>query len=141
MENVQDKKDESKKIREAYTEAIKKRMAAAQESGDIPTDFVYSHGGHTWLMVLPQSVMAQKRLIAAQDKYLLSGDFADEEAFLRMVVQNVKVDGNPVNLEQLDLGSLEIMKTAYMDCLLLPLSRGGDQTVLDYMKLAAANVS
>lgn len=142
MENVQEKAiKENKKIRDDYDAAIRKRADAAQESGDIPSDFVYSHGGHTWLMVLPQSVMAQKRLIAAQDKYLISGDFAAEEAFLKLVVPNVKVDGNPVNLEQLDLGSLEVMKTAYMDCLLLPLSRGGDQTLLNYMKIAAANVA
>lgn len=134
MENVQD-------ISKAYVEAIKKRVDAAQESGDIPQDFVYSHNGHTWLMTLPHSVMTQKRMLAARDKYLTTEDFADEEALLRLIVQNVKVDGQPVNLEQLDIGSLEVMKTAYMDSLLLPLSRGGDTALTNYMKAAAANVA
>lgn len=134
MENV-------KEIGKAYIEAVKKRAEAAQETGDIPEDFVYSHGGHTWLMTLPHSVMAQKRLLAARDKYVSTDDFADEEALLRLIVPNVKVDGNPVNLDQLDLGALEVMKIAYMDSLLLPLSRGGDTALTNYMKLAAANVT
>ena len=140
VEELKKQAEESKKISDAYLDAIRRRVDSAQESGDIPEDFVYSYAGHTWLMVLPHSVMAQKRLLAARDKYLTTEDFADEEAFLRLIVPNVKVDGVPVNLDQLDLGALEIMKTAYMDSLLLPLSRGGDTAVTNYMKLAAANV-
>ena len=126
---------------EAYMEAIKKRVNAAQESGDIPTEFVYSHDGHTWLMTLPQSVMAQKHLLHARDDFLQDSSFENEERFLRLIAPNVRKDGAPVNLELLDIGSIEIMKTAYMDCLLLPLSLGGDKKLADYMKMAAANVA
>ena len=126
---------------EAYMEAIKKRVDAAQQSGDIPTEFVYSHDGHTWLMTLPQSVMAQKHLLHARDEFLQEGSFETEEKFLRLIAPNVRMDGALVNLEMLDMGSLEIMKTAYMDCLLLPLSLGGDKKLAEYMKIAAANVA
>lgn len=144
-ENVDDKWQkelaERDEVEKGYAEAMKRRAEALQESGDIPSDFVYSYKGQTWLLVLPQSVMAQKRLIAARDKYFMTDDFAAEEAFLRLIAPNVKVDGRPINIDTLDLGALEIMKTAYMDSLLLPLFRGGAKEVTEYMRQATANVA
>lgn len=133
--------EETKQIAESYLAAVKKRVDAAQESGDIPSDFVFSFNEKTFVMTLPRSVMAQKKLLHLRTKHLTEPeDFDAEEAFLRAVASNTRVNGAIVNLEQLDLGEIEVMKTAYMDSLLLPLSLGGDKALTTYMKAAAANL-
>ena len=76
---------DDKKTQEQYVEIIEKAVKAAQETGDIPELFTYKHNEKSWVLTLPHSVMAQKRLIAAQDKYLISGDFAAEEAFFVLI--------------------------------------------------------
>ncbi len=133
--------ENNKNIAENYLAAIKKRVDAAQESGDIPSDFVFSFNDKTFLMTLPHSVMAQKKLLNLRNKHLeRPDDFDAEEAFLRMVAANTRINGSVVSLDQLELGEVEVIKTAYMDSLLLPLFLGGDRAVTSYMKAAAANL-
>ena len=68
-------------------------------------------------------------------------DFALEEAFLRMIAQNAKVDGRDVVLDQLSLGEIEVLKLAYTDGLLAPLFLGGDREVRQYMTEAVGHLS
>ena len=134
------KMKQEKNIGEQYVDVIKKSVEAVQGSGDIPTSFVYSHNGKTWTLTLPQSVMAQKRLMHARNKFLLEDSYEAEEAFLTLVAKNALVNGSPVNLELLDLGELEVLKTAYLDSILLPLSLGGEKSLAAYMEAAVANI-
>lgn len=131
---------QEKNIGEQYVDVIKKSVEAVQGSGDIPTSFVYSHNSKTWTLTLPQSVMAQKRLMHARNKFLLEDSYEAEEAFLTLVAKNALVNGSPVNLELLDLGELEVLKTAYLDSILLPLSLGGEKSLAAYMEAAVANI-
>ena len=120
--------EETKNINEQYLAAIKHNVEAAQETGDIPSDFVFSFNDKTWVLTLPQSVMAQKRLMNLRNKFLSEPDnFAVEEEFLRAIAKNTRLNGNIVNIDQLDYGEVEVLKIAYMDSLLLPLSLGGDK--------------
>ena len=134
------KMKQEKNIGEQYVDVIKKSVEAVQGSGDIPTSFVYSHNSNTWTLTLPQSVMAQKRLMHARNKFLLEDSYEAEEAFLTLVAKNALVNGSPVNLELLDLGELEVLKTAYLDSILLPLSLGGEKSLAAYMEAAVANI-
>ena len=68
MKKTEDKKTTT--VAEAYVQTILQRVEVAQKTGDIPSSFVYSHNNKTWLMTLPHSVMAQKRLVHARDKYV-----------------------------------------------------------------------
>ena len=124
-------------LEKSYDAAIAEQIKIAQESGDIPELFVYSHNGRKWMLTLPHSVMAQKRLINLSSQHMaFPADFDKEEAFIRAVAQNTKVDGREVVLDQLSLGELEVLKISYRDGLLLPLFLGGDKEVQAYMKAA-----
>jgi hypothetical protein len=124
-----------------YAEAIKKQVEIAQETGDIPELFQYTHNEKKWVLTLPHSVMAQKRLLNARAQYTDNPeDFEKEEIFLRLIAQNAKCDGRDVNLDQLSLGEIEILKLAYTDGLLIPLFLGGDKEVRAYMEMAASTV-
>lgn len=124
---------ETKNTEEKYTETIKARVEAAQKSGDIPELFTYVHNNKKWVMTLPHSVMQQKRLVYARNAFMLNNSFEAEEALLKLIAANTTVDGRPVTIDQLTMGELEVMKLAYLDGLILPLSLGGDRDVMTYM--------
>lgn len=124
-----------------YAEAINKQIEAAQETGDIPELFAYTHNGKKWVLTLPHSVMAQKRLLNARGQHTANPeDFSKEETFLRLIAQNAKVDGREVVLDQLSLGEIEVLKLAYTDGLLAPLFLGGDREVRKYMEATISHV-
>lgn len=132
---------DDKKTQEQYIKIIEKGVKAAQESGDIPELFTYAHNKKTWVLTLPHSVMAQKRMIHARNKYWATNSFEDEEDLLKMIAANAKVDGRPVNIDDLTLGEVEVLKQAYLDGLLLPLSLGGDHDLMTYMGGMVAHTS
>ena len=124
-----------------YAEVINKQIEAAQETGDIPEVFSYTHNGKKWVLTLPHSVMAQKRLLNARSRHMSDPeDFAQEEMFLRLIAANAKVDGREVVLDQLSLGEIEVMKLAYTDGLLAPLFLGGDREVRTYMEATVSHL-
>lgn len=124
-----------------YAEAINKQIEAAQETGDIPELFAYTHNGKKWVLTLPHSVMAQKRLLNARAQHTANPeDFSKEEMFLRLIAQNAKVDGREVILDQMTLGEIEILKLAYTDGLLAPLFLGGDRELRKYMEATISHV-
>lgn len=124
-----------------YAEVINKQIETAQETGDIPEVFSYTHNGKKWVLTLPHSVMAQKRLLNARSKHMSDPeDFAQEEMFLRLIATNAKVDGREVILDQLSLGEIEVMKLAYTDGLLAPLFLGGDKEVRQYMEATVGHL-
>jgi len=124
-----------------YAEVINKQIETAQETGDIPEVFSYTHNGKKWVLTLPHSVMAQKRLLNARSKHMSDPeDFAQEEMFLRLIAANAKVDGREVILDQLSLGEIEVMKLAYTDGLLAPLFLGGDKEVRQYMEATVGHL-
>lgn len=129
-----------KTVNEQYLDTIKRHTEAAQASGDIPEMFVYEHGGKRWVLTLPRSVMAQKRLLHARNEFFARGSYEAEEALLEMIAQNAKVENREVILNQLSMGEIEVLKIAYMDGLLLPLSLGGEKAVLNYMEAAVKNM-
>ena len=124
---------DDKKTQEQYLKIIEKSVKAAQESGDVPELFTYGHNGKKWVLTLPHSVMAQKHLIHARNKYWADGSFESEKELLGMIASQAQVDGRPVNIDDLTLGEVEVMKQAYLDGLLLPLSLGGDHDLMTYM--------
>lgn len=132
---------DDKKTQEQYVKIIEKSVKAAQESGDIPELFTYAHNNKKWVLTLPHSVMAQKRMIHARNKYWATNSFEDEEDLLKMIAANAKVDGRPVNIDDLTLGEVEVLKQAYLDGLLLPLSLGGDHDLMTYMGGMVAHTS
>lgn len=133
--------DKEQEIALNYAETINKQIEAAQETGDIPELFTYSHNGKKWILTLPHSVMAQKRLLNARAQYMSTPeDFSLEEAFLRLIAQNAKVDGRDVVLDQLSLGEIEVLKLAYTDGLLAPLFLGGDREVRKYMEATVGHL-
>lgn len=124
-----------------YAEAINKQIEAAQETGDIPELFTYTHNGKKWVLTLPHSVMAQKRLLNARAQHTANPeDFSKEEMFLRLIAQNAKIDGREVVLDQLSLGEIEILKLAYTDGLLAPLFLGGDRELRKYMEATISHI-
>lgn len=124
-----------------YAEVINKQIEAAQETGDVPEVFSYTHNGKKWVLTLPHSVMAQKRLLNARSRHMSDPeDFAQEEMFLRLIAANAKVDGREVVLDQLSLGEIEVMKLAYTDGLLAPLFLGGDREVRTYMEATVSHL-
>lgn len=134
--------DKEQELAINYAETINKQIEAAQETGDIPELFTYSHNGRKWILTLPHSVMAQKRLLNARAQYMTNPeDFSLEETFLRLIAQNSKVDGRDVVLDQLSLGEIEVLKLAYTDGLLAPLFLGGDREVRQYMEATVSHLS
>ena len=125
---------EELKISEAYKNVVREEAKKAQDSGDIPEEYVYDFNGKRWVLLLPHTVMAQKRLLFARNTYFADGTYEAEEEFLKLIAANSQVDGRPVVLNQLDMGEVETLKLAYMDGLLLPLSQGGNEAVVRYMK-------
>lgn len=129
-----------KTVNEQYLDLVQKKIESVQQSGDIPEMFAYSHEGHNWVLLLPRSVMAQKRLVHLRNAYLVSNNYETEEALLQAIVKHAKMDNHDVNLEQLTMGEIEVLKIAYMDGLLLPLSLGGENAVMKYMEATVASV-
>ena len=124
-----------------YKQVIDEQIRVAQETGDIPELFSYSHGGKKWVLTLPHSVMAQKRLLNARTQHLMDpDDFNKEEIYLRLIAQNAKVDGRDVVLDQLSLGEIEVLKLAYTDGLLAPLFLGGDREDRQYMEATVGHL-
>lgn len=128
---------EKKNTEELYTQAIKARVEAAQNSGDIPELFDFVHNNRRWVMTLPHSVMQQKRMVYARNAFIMQNTFEAEAELLKLIAANTTVDGRPVVLDQLSIGELEVMKLAYLDGLILPLSLGGDKDVTTYMEAMA----
>lgn len=126
-------------VNEQYLDLVKKKIESVQQSGDIPEMFTYSHNEHNWVLLLPRSVMAQKRLVHLRNAFIVSNSYEAEEALLQAIIKNVKMDGREVTLEQLTMGEIEVLKIAYMDGLLLPLSLGGENAVMKYMQATVAN--
>lgn len=124
---------EQEKVLKSYSEVIKRQVEVAQETGDIPELFTYEHNGKSWVLTLPHSVMAQKRMIYARNKFWESNSYEDEKELLMLIAQNAKVENRPVDIEQLSIGEIEVLKQAYLDGLLLPLSLGGDHELMKYM--------
>lgn len=125
--------EEKKSIAVKYVEAISEKVKVAQEAGNVPTSYTYEFNQKNWVLTLPRSVMAQKRMVHVRNEYLRTGSFENEEALLNMIVANMTVSGHQVSLNELDFNEIEVLKTAYMDELLLPLSLGGDKAVGTYM--------
>lgn len=138
MKKTEDKKTTT--VAEAYVQTILQRVDIAQKTGDIPESFVYSHNNKTWLMTLPRSVMEQKRLVHARNMYLEKGDFESEAELLKLIAKNTRCNNQPFNLDTLEYKEVDVMKTAYMDGLLLPLSQGADKSLNDFMAAAVANL-
>lgn len=133
--------DKEQELTINYVEVINKQIETAQETGDIPELFTYNHGGKKWVLTLPHSVMAQKRLLNARSQHMSDPeDFNKEEIFLRLIAQNAKVDGRDVVLDQLSLGEIEVLKLAYTDGLLAPLFLGGDREVRQYMEATVSHL-
>lgn len=128
---------EKNNTEEKYTEAIKARVEAAQKSGDIPELFDFVHNGKHWVMTLPHSVMQQKRMVYARNNFIMQNTFEAEAELLKLIAANTTLDNRPVVLDQLSIGELEVMKLAYLDGLILPLSLGGDKDVATYMQMMA----
>ena len=129
-----------KTVNEQYLDLIARVTEVAQKTGDIPEMFTYVHNGHQWVLTLPHSVMAQKRILHARNKFFAEQTFDAEEQMLKLFAQNAKVDGRDVDLNQMTMGELEVFKVAYMDGLLLPLSLGGENEVLKYMQATINNM-
>ena len=134
--------DKEQELALNYAETVNRQIEVAQETGDIPELFTYSHNGKKWILTLPHSVMAQKRLLNARAQHMANPeDFSLEETFLRLIAQNAKVDGRDVVLDQLTLGEIEVLKLAYTDGLLAPLFLGGDREVRQYMEATVGHLS
>lgn len=123
-----------KSLNEQYLDAMTKRTENVQATGEVPSRYVYENEGHTWVLTLPRSVMEQKRLIHARNEYFARETYETEEVLLRLMVANARVDEHEVRLENLSLGEIEVMKLAFLDGLLLPLSLGGENAVKTYMQ-------
>lgn len=119
---------------DVYFEKVLKKIEAAQASNDIPMSYTFMFEDKQFVMTLPRSVMAQKRLVYIRNQMLSSGSFEAEEAFINAIAENITLNGQPLNINDLEYGEIEVLKTAYMDELLLPLSLGGDKMVGKYMK-------
>lgn len=124
---------EQQNVTEEYIKSVSERVRKAQEANDCPTTYAFSCNGKRWVMMLPRSVMAQKRMMHIRNQYLSTGSFEAEEELLRAIVENVTVDGHSISVNDLEYNELEVIRTAYLDELLLPLSLGGDKAISDYM--------
>lgn len=119
---------------ELYFDKVLKKIEAEQASNDIPMSYTFMFEDKQFVMTLPRSVMAQKRLVYMRNQMLASNTFEAEEAFINAIAENITLNGHPLNINDLEYGDIEVIKTAYMDELLLPLSLGGDKRVTQYMK-------
>lgn len=119
---------------ELYFDKVLKKIEAEQASNDIPMSYTFMFEDKQFVMTLPRSVMAQKRLVYMRNQMLASNTFEAEEAFINAIAENITLNGRPLNINDLEYGDIEVIKTAYMDELLLPLSLGGDKRVTQYMK-------
>ena len=127
-------KKKQPQMADVYFEKVLKKIEAAQASNDIPMSYTFMFEDKQFVMTLPRSVMAQKRLVYMRNQMLSSGSFEAEEAFINAIAENITLNGQPLNINDLEYGEIEVLKTAYMDELLLPLSLGGDKMVGKYMK-------
>ena len=127
-------KTKQPQMSDVYFEKVLKKIEAAQASNDIPMSYTFMFEGKQFVLTLPRSVMAQKRLVYMRNQMLSSGSFEAEEAFISAITDNITLNGQPLNINDLEYGEIEVLKTAYMDELLLPLSLGGDKMVGKYMK-------
>ena len=121
---------EEKTVVQQYIDSIAEKAKVAQETGDIPTSYAFDFNEKRWVITLPRSVMAHVR-----NEYLQTNSFQSEEELLNMIVANTTVAGHQVGINELEYTELEVLKTAYLDELLLPLSLGGDKAVGTYMGL------
>ena len=64
----------------------------------------------------------------------MRNDFESDEALTKAIVENITIDNHAITVNDLEYDELEVVKTAYMDKLLLPLSLGGDKAVTNYKK-------
>lgn len=119
---------------ELYFDKVLKKIEAEQANNDIPMSYTFMFEDKQFVMTLPPSVMAQKRLVYMRNQMLASSTFEAEEAFINAIAENITLNGRPLNINDLEYGDIEVIKTAYMDELLLPLSLGGDKRVTQYMK-------
>ena len=119
---------------ELYFDKVLKKIEAEQASNDIPMSYTFMFEDKQFVMTLPRSVMAQQRLVYMRNQMLASITFEAEEAFINAIAENITLNGHPLNINDLEYGDIEVIKTAYMDELLLPLSLGGDKRVTQYMK-------
>lgn len=119
---------------ELYFDKVLKKIEAEQANNDIPMSYTFMFEDKQFVMTLPRSVMAQKRLVYMRNQMLASSTFEAEEAFINAIAENITLNGRPLNINDLEYGDIEVIKTAYMDELLLPLSLGGDKRVTQYMK-------
>jgi len=119
---------------ELYFDKVLKKIEAEQANNDIPMSYTFMFEDKQFVMTLPRSVMAQKRLVYMRNQMLASNTFEAEEAFINAIAENITLNGHPLNINDLEYGDIEVIKTAYMDELLLPLSLGGDKRVTQYMK-------
>lgn len=117
-----------------YTDAVSKRIEAAQRDGTVSSSFMYSFGGHEWVLVLPHSVMEQKRLVHLRSEYAMTGSFEAEKEFLEAIIPLCKCDSHNMNVNDFSLGELEVLKMAYSDGLIAPLFQGGDRAVTMFME-------
>ena len=76
-------------------------------------------------------------MVYARNAFIMQNTFEAEAELLKLIAANTTVDGRPVVLDQLSIGELEVMKLAYLDGLILPLSLGGDKDVTTYMEAMA----
>lgn len=127
-------KKKQPQMADVYFEKVLKKIEAAQASNDIPMSYTFMFEDKQFVMTLPRSVMAQKRLVYMRNQMLSSNTFEAEEAFINAIAENITLNGQPLNINDLEYGEIEVLKTAYMDELLLPLSLGGDKMVGKYMK-------
>lgn len=126
---------EEKTVVQQYIDSIAEKAKVAQDTGDIPTSYAFDFNDKRWVLTLPRSVMAQKRMVHVRNEYLQTNSFQSEEELLNMIVANTTVAGHQVGINDLEYTELEVLKTAYLDELLLPLSLGGDKAVGTYMGL------
>lgn len=121
-------------LNDKYVEVVTNKVKAAQENNDIPMSYRFTLGDKHFVCDLPRSVMEQKHLIHARNEMLGTRTFEAEAEFIKMIARNTTLNDRPLNLNDLDYGEIEVLKTAYIDELLFPLSQGGDKTIEQYMK-------
>lgn len=122
-----------------YIDKVVKKAKVAQETNDIPTTYAFSYNEKDFLMMLPRSVMAQKKMVFVRNEYLSTNSFEKEEELLGMILENTTVGGHSLSINDLDFGEIEVVKTAYLDELILPLSLGGDKAITEYMQKVVNN--
>lgn len=128
-------------LQENYTKLIEENIKKVQETGIVPEDFVYSFNGKTWLLVIPTGALKQKYLVSLLTEYTRSQTAESEDALIKGIMPYCKVNGELVDVNTINLRELEVLKTAYMDGLLLPLYQGEAQAVEKFMSDAIKNLS